>query len=320
MDISQTPLTFFRSLKGAPAAVLCVLGFTGRAMTNQELQRWTGYGREQVAHAARLLEGLEWISAPTALGPWSLAAARALPWLAGGVDASLDAEGGPGAADGPQTAEAAPADHDARARQADALDASPESLMVLVQSLKGAPGSVLLALSATRRYMTHQELQLWTRCGHNQVTLALRSLIQLGWVSMRSSRGPWVLVTRREIPALARFNDAIASKALNDDDGLLTPPQEDPLTTSASRRQLLEAIREAGIEEPTATELASLPHVTVEYVRGHVQGARAKGLRVGAAIERMRLASPIPAAAQEGRSRREVAAEKMRRFIDGERE
>ncbi len=85
---------------------------------------------------------------------------------------------------------------------------------------------------------------------------------------------------------------------------------------SESRLQLLRAMHESGINEPTASELADLPHVTEEYVRAHVRGALAEHLRVGAAIERMRLGAPVPHAPPEPRSRREEAREKMRRFME----
>ena len=81
---------------------------------------------------------------------------------------------------------------------------------------------------------------------------------------------------------------------------------------------MVEVMHESGIYEPTASELAALPHVTAKYVRAHVARARAEGLRVGAAIERMRLAAPIPHALPKARSRRDEAREKIRRFLEGD--
>ena len=40
--------------------------------------------------------------------------------------------------------------------------AAVQHSMLFVQSLKGAPASVLLALALTGRFMTNQELQVWT--------------------------------------------------------------------------------------------------------------------------------------------------------------
>lgn len=188
--------------------------------------------------------------------------------------------------------------------------------MTFVQSIKGAPASVLLALGFTRRPMSHQELQIWTRCGPAQITFALRSLTAAGWVSARTSRGPWSLANGRHVPVALNVDEANDFKSLNNDDGILEhqASDEQTLTTNGHRNQLLTALLEAGIEEPTASELASLPHVTPEYVRAHAAYARAEGLRVGAAIQRIRLAAPAP---PPPRSRTDDAAEKIRRFKEG---
>jgi hypothetical protein len=193
----------------------------------------------------------------------------------------------------------------------------PENLMIFVQSLKGAPASVLLALGWARRPMSHQELQVWTRCGHRQVTFALQSLVAMGCVSARTLRGPWQLARGCQLPVLPVPLEGSALRALNDDDSL---KDQDPfsagktLTTSAPGGQLLQALFAAGIREPTASELAALPHVTPEYVRLHTEQARQEGLKVGVAILRMRLAEPVPA---EAAPRAEDAAEKIRRFMQG---
>ena len=72
----------------------------------------------------------------------------------------------------------------------------------------------------------------------------------------------------------------------------------------------------AGIREPTASELAELPHVTLAYLRAHIDGARANGLRIGAAIEAMRLQAPAPAIATP-QDRQADVEEKIRRFMEG---
>jgi predicted transcriptional regulator len=291
--------SIFPSLKGAAASVLCVLAVTGRGMTNQELREWTGYGEPRVRAAVRRLADLGWIAGDSRVGPWSLGD-KAPRLLSGGVTVRSAAVAG---------------DESDRAPESGA--AAQVRPLTLVQSLRGAPASVLLALSATGRHMTHAELQLWTRWGHNQVTLAVRSLMQLGWVSARSTRGPWRLVTNPRLPVTVSFNPSIASEAPNDGGGSLTPPTEEPSTTGASRRQLLQEIRQCGIQEPTASELAAMPHVTGEYVRAHVQSAAAQGLRVGAAIQRMRMEAPLPLPPKQTDSRRDRARENIRRFLEG---
>jgi predicted transcriptional regulator len=314
-------LTFFRSLKGAPASVLCVLGFTRTSMTNQELQRWTGYAHERITTALQVLRDLGWVKADSPRGPWSLAERPGISMLQVMANAAGtgDADTAPAAAD----AQANEEPQEVTVTTPDMVLASAaaevDAAMTLVQSLKGAPASVLLALSTTRRAMTHRELELWTRCGSNQVTLALRTLGRLGWLSARSARGPWSLASRAGFPSPMCLKEANVFKRLNDDDESLNLVTEESSSSSNPRRRgLLKCMQECGIEEPTASELAALPHVTPSYVRAHVKAVRAKGLGVGAAIVRMRQAVPAPKPRDEARERSDEVAEQIRRFIEGE--
>src|SRR5512140_1718456 len=81
MNTLENPLTFVRSMKGAPASVLLALLFTGRAMTNRELQRWTGYASHAIIDAIGLLVDLGWLIAQSKRGPWLLAAGRQFPLM-----------------------------------------------------------------------------------------------------------------------------------------------------------------------------------------------------------------------------------------------
>jgi hypothetical protein len=201
--------------------------------------------------------------------------------------------------------------------------ASPESAsqqsMLFVQALKGAPASVLLALAITGRFMSHKDLQLWTRCGHRQVTAALRTLEFAGWAIARTDRGPWAIAPGISVPVPSALQEGSALRALSSSSDSLNRSREDSQVPSAPRGHVLEALREAGIREPTASELAALPHVTPEYVRAHILGARANGLRIGAAIEAMRLQAPPPAVPVpiSPEARQAQTEEQIRRFIEG---
>lgn len=191
--------------------------------------------------------------------------------------------------------------------------------MLIVQSLKGAPASVLLALSIAGRFMTHQELQLWTRCGKDQISFALQSLLHLGWVVGKSTRGPWALAASLPFPAPDLFVDPNPLKGLGGGSGTesLNPHiLEETPPPSAPRKELLDGLRAVGIREPTASELAQLPHVNLDYVQAHLQGARANGLGIGAAIQAIRLNAPPPAPPRPKNRAAEVE-EKMRRFKEG---
>jgi hypothetical protein len=78
----ENPLTFVRSLKGAPASVFLALLFARHPMTNRELQRWTGYSEQSISQAAHLLVDLGWLSALGPRGPWTLGDGRQLPLMA----------------------------------------------------------------------------------------------------------------------------------------------------------------------------------------------------------------------------------------------
>jgi hypothetical protein len=75
----ENPMTFVRSIKGASASILLALLFTGRPMTNQELQRWTGYSESTISQATHMLLDLGWLSALGPRGPWTLTPGRQLP-------------------------------------------------------------------------------------------------------------------------------------------------------------------------------------------------------------------------------------------------
>jgi hypothetical protein len=197
--------------------------------------------------------------------------------------------------------------------------AEPETnqhMMLFIQSMRGAPASVLLALAVTGRFMSHQELQLWTRCGKNQISHALRSLVVLGWALSRTSRGPWMLA--RDLRTASRDfpSEGIPLKGLSSSSDSLNNTREGTILLSPRRRELLEALYAVGIREPTASELVELPHMTPEYLQAHVQAARANGLRIGSAIENMRLGAP-PLHAPTPKSRQAQVDDMVRRFTEG---
>lgn len=82
----ENPVTFLRSLKGAPLSVLVALMMARKALTNAELCTWTGYRDDNVREAVRLLGDLGWLSARSPRGPWALADGRQLPLMSGNPD------------------------------------------------------------------------------------------------------------------------------------------------------------------------------------------------------------------------------------------
>jgi hypothetical protein len=58
--------------------------------------------------------------------------------------------------------------------------------------------------------------------------------------------------------------------------------------------EILKALHQAGIFEPTARELACLPHVTLQYVQAHAAKARREQIGTGLLIHRIRSRDPLP--------------------------
>jgi hypothetical protein len=99
------------------------------------------------------------------------------------------------------------------------LASSTEQMMQFLQSIKGAPASVLLALALSGRSLSHRDLLAWTRCGHVQITSALRSLVAVGLVRALTFRGPWRLASGRQLPFelfLPASNDLKAPSSSSD--------------------------------------------------------------------------------------------------------
>jgi hypothetical protein len=202
---------------------------------------------------------------------------------------------------------------------AEGLAADPASapyLLSFVQSLKGAPASALVALAVTGRFMSNRDLQLWTRCGKNQITFAMKSLVRIGWVAARTSRGPWVLARPIGILGSDECCQRIPFKGLSSSSESLNSSDRETILPSPRRRELLEAMAGFGIREPTASELAELPHMSLDYLRAHAEGARMLGLKVGSAIEAMRLGASPPLKPSPA-DRQAEAEEKIRRFREG---
>jgi hypothetical protein len=79
--------------------------------------------------------------------------------------------------------------------------------------------------------------------------------------------------------------------------------------------EALKALEEAGVDEPAASRIARLPHVSADYVRAHVERARSEGRGLGAAIFRMQHGWRVAVRKPE-EERRQLAADRIRRFLE----
>jgi hypothetical protein len=169
--------------------------------------------------------------------------------------------------------------------------------------------------------MTRQELQEWTGYSGDSLTEATRLLGRLGWISARADRGPWSLMDGRQLP----LAPSQASETGNF--GLLSSSSSSSIVESGANEEeeeqekpeisvLRRIMTESGIQEPSASQLIRLPHVTPEFVRTHVRLATAEGHPIGTAIYRIRYNWPAPQAKSADARAAEVE-DKIRRFREG---
>jgi len=183
-----------------------------------------------------------------------------------------------------------------------------ENPMTFVRAMKGAPASVLWAFLFSRKPMTITELQTWTAYRRETIAEALRMLTDLGWLSTRSSRGPWALTSGRQLPLMDDVDffdigDSSSCSSSNRKDARLEQEQEEPMSIFSTSRELTDlsgpnsearrALVEAGVREPKLSRLARLPHVTPELVRGHVRLASEQRRGLGTAIYRIENDWPV---------------------------
>lgn len=186
-----------------------------------------------------------------------------------------------------------------------------ENTMTFVRSLKGAPASVLWALVFHRQMMTALELAQWTGYKGDNITVAVRLLVDLGWVTARSARGPWGLVAGRQLPLMEVFNalegpDSDLIGVRNSESDLIgfgtrisssSSSKYKPLTYLEEQEEegddsdligvVYKALDAAGIREPKRSKLARLKHVTPELIEAHVRQAKEEHMPLGTAIYRI---------------------------------
>jgi hypothetical protein len=177
-----------------------------------------------------------------------------------------------------------------------------ENSETFVRAIKGAPASILWAFFFTRRAMTALELQEWTGYKGDNITVALRLLVNLGWLSARSARGPWCLSDGRQFPLMAESDligfEAAATTAIEERKNnrevavvsrRTTPIKSELLVYDAygvTFEKNLKACQACGIGEPKASKISAMPWVSPEFIKGHIDSLYADE-RIGLAILRI---------------------------------
>lgn len=188
-----------------------------------------------------------------------------------------------------------------------------ENPLTFVRSIKGAPASILWAFVISRRVMTALELQEWTGYKGDNITVAVRLLVNLGWLSARSPRGPWCLVEGRQLPLMEAFekvdqftrgeSDLIGFRATTttameerkeDKSVVVVIKDANPIKSDSVVYETLgvtfqknrKACRDCGIGEPKASEISLLPWVSPAFIDGHIASLYADQF-IGLAIRRI---------------------------------
>lgn len=182
-----------------------------------------------------------------------------------------------------------------------------ESPMTFVRGCKGAPISVLVALSFIGRPATSIELQTWTGYKDDNITLATRQLIEMGWLVAIGPRGPWGLAEGKQLPLMEWLDGdsdliglpspttttEISFIAENGRSSNKTASATPKISDSTIIRlnpkfdENIAACRAMGIGAPTREILSDLEHVTPELIKAHVKGLT-QGETIGLAIVRIR--------------------------------
>lgn len=190
-----------------------------------------------------------------------------------------------------------------------------ENPITFVRSIKGAPASILIAFLFCRRAMTALELQEWTGYKGDNLTVALRLLVNLGWLAARSARGPWCLVDGWQLPLMG-IDSKVDSITRGESDLIgfspttttrrdIKPIVKDSVVVAVDTNPIkselqtyleemgvpveenLKACRRFGIGEPMATQISEMKHVTPDFIEAHIRSL-VQGETKGLAIVRIR--------------------------------
>jgi len=215
--------------------------------------------------------------------------------------------------------------------------------VTLLRALKGAPLACLVALGLVGDTISADWIQSATGYNHQAVQKALSTLVALGLVSRVNYRGWRLSESPGEGEVFSRsdenqrFSPAATTGVFNilikssmgiaetaadgrcnenqcleagassgggvngseTDQRIMRPRAE----RSKAFREAVEALREAGIGEPTRSRLAVLPHVTASYVRAHALLAARDGIRSGLLVHRLRSGDEAPKLNAQGHLR-----------------
>ncbi len=191
----------------------------------------------------------------------------------------------------------------------------------MLRTLKGAPLAVLLALALARQPAGAEYLARVTGYSDKPTGQALKLLAEYGLVT-RNSRNAWQIAggavqlpfilpeggpQEPEIRNVKSRNNSesistTAATAIVESQGVRSAAAVINGKESQKLRLNLKTLREVGICEPKASEIAAKDWVTPDYIRRHVAHGERRGDSTGLVIHRMLSADPAPLTEDEKRN------------------
>ncbi len=191
----------------------------------------------------------------------------------------------------------------------------------MLRTLKGAPLAVLIALALTRQPAGAEYLARVTGYSERPTEQALKLLADYG-LATRNGRFAWQIAGGVvQLPfILSETNDdeppqvgsvksrnkcdsnSTATTAIVESQEVRSGAAVVNATESQKMRLNLKILKECGIFEPKASEIAALDWVTPDYIRRHAGYGERRGDPKGLVIHRMLAADPAPLSEEEQRS------------------
>ncbi len=191
----------------------------------------------------------------------------------------------------------------------------------MLRTLKGAPLAVLIALALTRQSTGAEYLARVTGYSYKPTQQALKLLADYGLVTQNSRYGWQIASDYVQLPFILPESSSQEPNIRNVKSGNNSNSISTTATTTIVERQgvrsaaavnnekesenfqlNLKTLKDCGIYQPKASEIAAKDWVTPEYIRRHVEYGNTRGDNLGLVIYRMLAGDPAPLSEDEKRT------------------
>ena len=185
---------------------------------------------------------------------------------------------------------------------------------VMVRALRGAPISCLIAIALARQPVGNQWLTRVTGYSDKPISEAMKTLKEFGLVVTNGRYDSWRLADNNfqlpfSIEGTRNNSDSQPTTTTAYIEESNENEQKKKKGTRNNSDSIIFELRKAKIYEPTASELAGLNWVTLEYIRAHVQRAISDNTPTGLLVHRIRSGDDAPET---------IKRNNRRRYIEGE--